>query len=155
MAAVPAAVALPPPKVVVLTGASGVGKTSLIQRLADLGYHTVPEAAMQCINVLNTLLDDGFSGGPQKQLDWRVKHKEAFADLVGTVQMNQEACQHAGRGPVFLDRSILDNLGYSKARGYQPPSYLTAEVARQHSMRSDRVFVLEPVANEKALAARN
>ena len=37
----------PPARLVVLSGGSGVGKTALIERLAALGYTTVPEAAMQ------------------------------------------------------------------------------------------------------------
>ena len=35
-----------PPSLVVLTGGSGVGKTTLIDRLSALGYRTVPEASM-------------------------------------------------------------------------------------------------------------
>ena len=37
----------PPARLIVLSGGSGVGKTALIERLATLGYATVPEAAMQ------------------------------------------------------------------------------------------------------------
>ena len=42
-----------PPLVVVLTGGSGVGKTTLIDRLASRGFSTVPEAAMQVIDSNN------------------------------------------------------------------------------------------------------
>ena len=73
-----------PPLVVVLTGGSGVGKTTLIDRLASLGFGTVPEAAMQVIDSLNTLLD------PEQQLAWRSTHKTAFGNLVGTVALQQE-----------------------------------------------------------------
>ena len=72
------------PPLVVLTGGSGVGKTTLIDRLASLGFSTVPEAAMQVIDSLNTLLD------PEQQLAWRSTHKTAFGNLVGTVALQQE-----------------------------------------------------------------
>ena len=36
-------------------GGSGVGKTALIERLAALGYATVPEAALQVIGALHSL----------------------------------------------------------------------------------------------------
>ena len=80
-----------PPLVVVLTGGSGVGKTTLIDRLASLGFSTVPEAAMQVIDSLNTLLD------PEQQLAWRSTHKTAFGNLVGPVALQQE--QRALRSP--------------------------------------------------------
>ena len=77
------------PRLIVLTGGSGVGKTTLIERLKSLGYHTVPEAAMQVISTLNGMLDDGHVGGPGRQLEWRTKHQAAFGDLVGAVATAQ------------------------------------------------------------------
>ena len=51
----------PPPRLIVLTGGSGVGKTTLIERLAALGYPTVPAAAMpsQCDYAMVSPLNDG------------------------------------------------------------------------------------------------
>ena len=140
-----------PPLVVVLTGGSGVGKTTLIDRLASLGFSTVPEAAMQVIDSLNTLLD------PEQQLAWRSTHKTAFGNLVGTVALQQEQrALRSSSSVLFLDRSVLDNLGYARVRGYDPPAFLTEELVQSVVKRIGLVFVLEPPAsNHAALEARN
>merc|ERR1712094_99625 len=77
----------------------------------------------------------------------------AFGELVGAVAMAQEAqavenvhAQSSGGtcpAVVFLDRCVLDNLGYSRVRGYEPPPFLTVSVVRRTAARLDRVFVLE------------
>eukprot|EP00966_Prymnesium_polylepis_P035856 832330-Prymnesium_polylepis.3 len=142
------------PRFVVLTGGSGVGKTTLIDRLAALGHRTVPEAAMRVIDALNSLLDDGATdgGGPRQQLAWRTAHKSAFGALLGAVALTQEARAAAdpSAGVVFLDRSVLDNLGYARVRGYEPPAFLTEGVVAEHARRIDKVFVLEEVASNHA-----
>ena len=88
---------------------------------------------MQVIGALNSLV------GTQRQLAWRTTHKAAFAELLGAVAMAQEAgaqasgkqaaaaLEGASRGSaerppvVFLDRCVLDTLGYARVRGYAPP----------------------------------
>ncbi|KAL1507955.1 hypothetical protein AB1Y20_007559 [Prymnesium parvum] len=146
------------PRLIVLTGGSGVGKTTLIERLARLGYHTVPEAAMQVIGALNALLDDGGGNGPSRQLEWRCKHKAAFSDLLGAIAVTQEAraAAHPTSAYIFLDRSSLDNLGYAEVNGYTPPDFLTPAFRESFSARLYRVFVLDPVGtNREAVQARN
>ena len=142
-----------PPRLVVLTGGSGVGKTTLIERLAAFGHPIVPEAAMQVIAALNGLI------GPQGQLAWRTAHKAAFGELLGAVAMAQEAAALSAPGGgavVFLDRSVLDNLGYARVRGYEPPSFLTPSVVRRTAARLERVFVLDsPSDNHEDLKVRN
>ena len=142
-----------PPSLVVLTGGSGVGKTTLIDRLSALGYRTVPEASMRVISALNSLI------GTESQLAWRTRHKQAFADLLGTVAVEQETQEASASegGTGFLDRSVLDCLGYARVRGYEPPAFLTPAVQRQSAARIKAVFIVEPLDSMRAeaLAARN
>ena len=87
---------------------------------------------MQVIGALNSLV------GTQRQLAWRTTHKAAFAELLGAVAMAQEAGAQASgahaagaqaeaagaqaaQDVVFLDRCVLDTLGYARVRGYAPP----------------------------------
>ena len=87
---------------------------------------------MQVIGALNSLV------GTQRQLAWRNTHKAAFAELLGAVAMAQEAGAQASgahaagaqaeaagvqaaQDVVFLDRCVLDTLGYARVRGYAPP----------------------------------
>ena len=106
---------------------------------------------MQVIDSLNTLLD------PEQQLAWRSTHKTAFGNLVGTVALQQEQrALRSSSNVLFLDRSVLDNLGYARVRGYDPPAFLTEELVQSVVKRIGLVFVLEPPAsNHAALEARN
>ena len=106
---------------------------------------------MQVIDSLNTLLD------PEQQLAWRSAHKTAFGNLVGTVALQQEQrALRSSSNVLFLDRSVLDNLGYARVRGYDPPAFLTEELVESVVKRIGLVFVLEPPAsNHAALEARN
>ena len=128
-----------------------MGKTTLINRLDELGYATVPEAAMQVIDVLNGLI------GPEQQLAWRTAHKAAFGALLGAIAVAQEARAASSEASVvFLDRSILDNLGYARVRGYDPPNFLTASVISSVVARIRQVFVLDVLASNQAeLEVRN
>ena len=106
---------------------------------------------MQVIDVLNKLI------GPEQQLAWRTAHKAAFGALLGAIAMAQEASAAQSRTHiVFLDRSILDNLGYSRVRGYDPPDFLTEEVVNAVVARIQQVFVLDaPSSNHAELEVRN
>lgn len=161
-----------PPRVVVLTGGSGVGKTTLIQRLSQLGFLTVPEAALFTIEGLNALLDDGHGFGTQIQLAWRTRHAQAFGELVTHVAIHQAAAIHrdyeeGGQAcdpvtcssrttTIFMDRSVIDSLAYAREGEYAPPEVITPELTRRMAARIFKVFVLQPIAsNQKALELRN
>ena len=84
----------------------------------------------------------------------------AFGDLVGRVALAQEAnvaaaADDASAALVLFDRTVLDNLGYCRQRGFPIPPYLTAEVAATAAARVDLVFVLDQVASVDAIEARN
>ena len=143
------------PTVVVLTGGPGVGKTTLINHLHQMhGWPIVPEAAIQAIEMLNNQL------GKDGQKAWRSEQVGAFGDMVGRVAMQQEekaVAENAGGagGVVLFDRTVLDNLGYSLQKGYPLPKYLTTEVAANAVSRIDHVLILDWVASDEEIEARN
>ena len=140
------------PKTVVVTGGPGVGKTTLLEHIqARLGCPVVPEAAIQAIGTLNTVL------GKDGQKAWRGANVVAFGDMVGRVAMAQEAtaATETATSIMFFDRTVLDNLGYSLERGYALPGYLDAAAAAAALARIDHVLVLDQVASAEEIERRN
>lgn len=70
-----------PPKVVVVTGGSGVGKTALAKRLAERGCKLVPQASSAVADVLSRLV------GTQEQVAFREAFGPAYNYLVGRVAL--------------------------------------------------------------------
>ena len=51
-----------------------------------------------------------------------IHHKTAFGNLVGTVALQQEQrALRSSSNVLFLDRSVLDNLGYARVRDTTRP----------------------------------
>jgi len=104
---------------VVITGGPHSGKTKLVEAFGSEGYKTIPESAMGVIGVLNALI------GVDEQINWRIKHPNAFQSLLAPRQLREEALVQAGEGDfVFLDRSALDNIAYSELNGAEIPGVL-------------------------------
>lgn len=115
----------------VLTGGPGIGKTTLIEIIASIGYEVVPEAARIIIE------EEQFKNSDA--LPW--KDLEKFQELVVRKQLEEE---NKIKGfPAFLDRSIIDGYGYSKLGGATPSSL----IADNANGRYDKVFILEPLEN--------
>lgn len=120
---------------VVLSGGPGSGKTSTIEALAARGHAIVPEAGIQCIAELNAEL------GLEGQREWRRAHRLEFQMRVLARQLANEARATAAPGAhLFLDRGVVDGLGYCRHFGERPPPELE-RAAR--AARYDRVFVLD------------
>jgi len=86
----------------IITGGPGMGKTSLIDALAALGFRCVPETGRDIIR------QQVAAGGTA--LPWG--DREAFARLMfeqSLADFHQMAGQTA---PVFFDRGIADTIGY-------------------------------------------
>jgi predicted ATPase len=92
---------------IVITGASGGGKSTLVAALAARGLRTQPEIGRQ---IVRAQLDSGGTALP-----WA--DRVAFRDLLfaGAIAAYD---QHAGApGPVFFDRSHVEALGYGALIG--------------------------------------
>jgi len=122
----------------VLTGGPGVGKTSVLNVLADRGYVTIPEAARSIIEIAQKEGSDC--------LPW--KNKQKFQDLVTATQMALE--DGAVADNIFCDRGIIDGYAYSRLDGLIIP----AEIERLGRKRYDTVFLLAPLDCYRTDSAR-
>lgn len=125
-------------RLVVITGGSGSGKTSLVAYLGSLGYPTVSEAAIEVIEDLNQRL------GVPGQLRWREEHPLEFQRLVTKRQMLlEDACLVPAGTVAFCDRGRPDALAYARLYGFE----LDAEI--QTLVKSQRyiaVFLLSTLS---------
>lgn len=99
----------------ILTGGPGVGKTTLIERLAKMDYHIIPEVARQVIREQlyeeEKRADKNYKG----ILPWT--NLEKFQELVIERQLVYEQYYDyllINVKDAFLDRSVIDNIAYSE-----------------------------------------
>ena len=116
----------------VLTGGPGSGKTTLIDHLTGMGYHTVPEAG-------RTVIRQQYRHGGVA-LPW--KDKAAYGKRMHEYDMAayQRACNVDG--PVFFDRGIVDVIAYLHLEQLPLPASMRAAAwqCRYHCP----VFILPP-----------
>ena len=119
----------------VVTGGPGAGKTTLIERLRQRGFETVPETGRAIIR------DQMAISGPA--LPWA--DRGLFAEMM--LSWNMWLYRQAPRGttPVFFDRGVVDVIGYLKLLGHPVPPHLT-EAARQFRYQRT-VFIAPPWAD--------
>ncbi|MER7400122.1 AAA family ATPase [Streptomyces sp. NPDC000151] len=119
---------------IVLTGGPGAGKSTLIDRLAALGYARSEEAGRGVIR------DQVAVGG--RGLPWA--DPELFAELMlcwelrsyrlaAQPQGHSNACEQSP-GPVFFDRGLPDVVGYLRLQGLPVPAHVhaAAQTYRYH-----------------------
>ena len=122
-------------RLIVITGGPGTGKTSLIEALAERGWATVPEAAIEVIGELNAEM------GLERQKEWRHANRSEFQARVLARQKTLEGAALDSEEPVaFLDRSRLDGLAYCRYFDEAPPAEL---VQAADEVRYDDVVWLE------------
>ena len=116
----------------VLTGGPGIGKTTVIEILASMGYKVIPEAARMVIEeeqIKNSEI-----------LPW--KNLSKFQEIVAMRQLQAEEKIQSNVGQsVFLDRGIIDGYGYCLRGGVTPPTSITDNAKNRY----EKIFVLDPL----------
>jgi predicted ATPase len=116
----------------VLTGAPGVGKTTLAEALRERGHTVVPEAATDVIA----------RGG----------EGDGFVDAVLAVQLER---QRAAHGPVqVFDRSPLCTLALARYLGVPPSPALSTAAEQAAGLYQPAVFLVRPLGFITPTAAR-
>jgi predicted ATPase len=87
----------------VITGGPGVGKTSIIHHLKEMGYHVVGEAAT---DVIRHSLAQGITR------PWDKEYKSDFNDEILDLQQHRQN-EIPDTGLVFFDRSMIDSFTYA------------------------------------------
>jgi len=122
---------------IVLTGAPGSGKSTLIRKLAEYGEQTVTESAIQ---VIHQLIDEM---GLTEQDHWRRDNTFAFQQRVLQNQKKLEAQLNSG-ARAFLDRGATDGLAYLRMNNIEIPEPFLQEA---DGFKYDQVILVEPLPN--------
>jgi len=116
----------------VITGASGAGKSTIVAALSELGYATVPEAA------LDILREQKEHGGDM--LPW--VNRPAFMEEVFKRNVRNYQAAQSLKAPVFFDRGIPECLAWLQLSGLAlEPHHLAAPARYRYA---STVFVTEP-----------
>ncbi len=115
-----------------LTGASGGGKSAIVEALGRLGFTVVPETGRRIVR------EQLASGGDATPWQDRVAFRDLF--FARSVEAYEAA---AGRpGPVFFDRGMVEALAWSRLCGLPVPEEWRAVVER--CRYADTVLVTPP-----------
>lgn len=119
-------------KLVVVSGCSGGGKSSLLSEMAARGYPVVPEPGRQVVKEQLSIGGDG--------LPWA--NIARFVELcVSRAMFYYNTARPIGK-PALFDRSILDNVAGLARLGLPVPEFLHEAVRRYRY--SPRVFMIPP-----------
>jgi predicted ATPase len=121
-------------KLVVVSGCSGGGKSSLLNEMAARGYQVHPEPGRQIVKEQLSIGGDG--------VPWANTVK--FAELCVSRAMFLYNTARPTDKPVLFDRSIIDNVTGLRELGYPVAPYLDEAVRRYRYAR--RVFMTPPWA---------
>lgn len=113
----------------VLTGGPAVGKTSLANHLAGMGYPVVRESARDVIEEQQAL--------GSKLVPWR--DRPAFQMRVLEIQLEREGL--ASGEVIFCDRGIPDGIAYLRLDDYDD----LPELIHHGAGRYNGVFLIEPL----------
>lgn len=119
-------------KLVVLSGCSGGGKSSLLSEMASRGYAVQPEAGRQVVK------EQQFIGGDA--LPW--DNIEKFVELSVSRAMFHYNTACLALLPTFFDRCIVDTISALARLGLTTPGYLSTALRRYRY--SPKVFLTPP-----------
>ena len=122
----------------VITGAPSSGKTTIISKLSEMGYYTVPEAA-------RVLIDKEMKKG--KTLGEIRKNEIKFQRKVLKLKIQIEKKTPKNK-IVFFDRGIPDNIAFFQVYGADPKEVL--KLCKEKNYR--KIFLLEQLPFEKDYA---
>lgn len=118
----------------ILTGAPGAGKTTIVNRLSDLGYKTIQEGFM---DLHKRMQADGWADPLQDH---------SFIERLVLLQAERlHAIPQSLEEEVFLDRSPLCTLALSRLMERSPPEALLRAVDEMvtNNTYARRVFLVE------------
>jgi predicted ATPase len=123
------------PHAIVITGGPCCGKTTIIDGVTALGYKALPEVA-------RIVIDESKRSGSDL-VPWLRLFD--FQQEVARRMLVQEEVLSERQEPFFLDRGLIDGIGYCREGGIKVP-----EVLLKHSLnRYGKVIVLEPLPYKK------
>lgn len=120
---------------IIITGGPGMGKTSVLEQLSIMGYHSVEETGRSIIQ--KELKTDG------NRLPWLDKEGFAMAMFQQSLKDFQNVSEKSGL--TFFDRGIPDVIGYLKLCNISIP-----ETMWQAAEESDTIlrFLLPHLGNQ-------
>ncbi|HVA10932.1 MAG TPA: ATP-binding protein [Candidatus Dormibacteraeota bacterium] len=125
----------------VITGGPSAGKTTLISRLEQLGYQTVPEAARV---IIDKAVAKGLAAGELRSDE---KH---FQEDVARLKTKLEA-KYDKNTPTFFDRGMHDTLAYLRLYDFRIEKWVEELMPRSNYKK---VFLLEPLGDYEQDYAR-
>jgi predicted ATPase len=114
-------------KRIILTGAPGTGKSSIVDRLEELGYNVIQESARELIEY--------YQKYEHEHLPWN--NREYFQKAVEDKNIDNYLKNKSG----FFDRSIVDEIAFSVYYKSKISKELTN---RCMEYRYDKVFIFKP-----------
>ena len=119
-----------PVRRIVLTGAPGTGKSTVVQALEALGYSVMKEVSREYWE------ETGYGEGGHDP--WR--NLIAFSKAIWTLRAEQHRAANWLSGSVFYDRSLLDILAYMDAGEKEIPAEMNPDLFPYHP----EVFIFPP-----------
>ena len=123
----------PSARLVMISGCSGGGKSSLLDALVARGYATMAEPGRQIVREQLAIGGDA--------LPWRDMDGFVARVIAGAMQQHEEAAA-TGEGTVFFDRGLVDAYAWFLRERRAVPSQVAAAVTRLRY--AETVFMAPP-----------